>query len=41
MQSDPEKQLERNARLMELLARSALKDQQGFAELYRLTSAHL
>src|SRR6059058_1963507 len=41
MQSDPEKQLERNARLMELLARTALKDQRAFAELYRLTSPHL
>src|SRR5438067_10140805 len=41
MQSDPEKQLERNARLMELLARTALKDQRDFAELYRLTSPHL
>jgi len=41
MQSDPAKQLERNARLMELLARTALKDQQAFAELYRLTSPHL
>jgi len=41
MQNDPAKQLERNARLMELLARTALKDQQAFAELYRLTSPHL
>src|SRR6266513_4441137 len=41
MQSDPEKQLERNARLMELLARTALSDQQAFAELYRMTSPHL
>ncbi|MDQ2963859.1 MAG: sigma-70 family RNA polymerase sigma factor [Pseudomonadota bacterium] len=41
MQSDPAKQLERNARLMELLARTALKDQQAFAELYRMTSPHL
>src|SRR6059058_4350929 len=41
MQSDPEKQLERNARLMELLARTALSDQKAFAELYRLTSSHL
>ena len=41
MQTDPAKQLERNARLMELLARTALKDQQAFAELYRLTSPHL
>src|SRR6266508_3058788 len=41
MQNDPAKQLERNARLMELLARTALADQQAFAELYRLTSPHL
>src|SRR5882672_2227628 len=41
MQIDPAKQLERNARLMELLARTALADQQAFAELYRLTSPHL
>jgi RNA polymerase sigma-70 factor (ECF subfamily) len=41
MALDPAKQLERNARLMELLARTALADQKSFAELYRLTSAHL
>jgi RNA polymerase sigma factor (sigma-70 family) len=41
MQIDPAKQLERNARLMELLARTALKDQPAFADLYRLTSPHL
>ena len=41
MQIDPAKQLERNARLMELLARTVLKDQPAFAELYRLTSPHL
>lgn len=41
MAIDPAKQLERNARLMELLARTALKDQQAFAELYRVTSPHL
>ena len=41
MQSDPAKQLERNARLMELLARTALKDQRAFADLYRLASPHL
>src|SRR5437879_12607416 len=41
MQSDPAKQLERNARLMELLARVALADQRAFAELYRQTSPHL
>jgi RNA polymerase sigma-70 factor, ECF subfamily len=38
---DQAKQLERSARLMELLARTALADQHAFAELYRLTSAHL
>jgi RNA polymerase sigma-70 factor, ECF subfamily len=41
MAIDPAKQLERNARLMELLAHTALADQRAFAELYRLTSAHL
>ncbi|HZI83109.1 MAG TPA: sigma-70 family RNA polymerase sigma factor [Casimicrobiaceae bacterium] len=41
MAVDPAKQLERNARLMELLARTALSDQRAFAELYRATSAHL
>jgi RNA polymerase sigma factor (sigma-70 family) len=41
MAIDPAKQLERNARLTELLARTALADQQAFAELYRMTSAHL
>jgi RNA polymerase sigma-70 factor (ECF subfamily) len=41
MAADPRKQLERNARLMELLARTALADQQAFAELYRLSSPHL
>ena len=41
MALDPSKQLERNARLMELLARTALADQRAFAELYRMTSAHL
>jgi len=41
MAIDPAKQLERNARLMELLARTALSDQRAFAELYRLTSSHL
>jgi RNA polymerase sigma factor (sigma-70 family) len=41
MASDPAKLLERNARLMELLARTALKDQQAFAELYRAASPHL
>jgi len=34
-------QIQRNARLMELLARTALADQQAFAELYRLTAPHL
>jgi RNA polymerase sigma factor (sigma-70 family) len=41
MASDPAKQLERNARLMQLLARTALKDQEAFAELYRTASPHL
>jgi RNA polymerase sigma factor (sigma-70 family) len=41
MAPDPARQLERNARLMDLLARTALSDQQAFAELYRLTSSHL
>jgi RNA polymerase sigma-70 factor (ECF subfamily) len=41
MAPDPTRQLERNARLMELLARTALADQRAFAELYRLTSSHL
>jgi len=41
MASDPAKQLERNARLMQLLARTAMKDQQAFAELYRIASPHL
>ncbi len=35
--ADPARPLERNARLMDLLARTALSDQQAFAELYRLT----
>jgi RNA polymerase sigma factor (sigma-70 family) len=39
--TDPARQLERNARLMDLLARTALADQRAFAELYNLTSAHL
>ena len=41
MALDPTKQLERNARLTDLLARTALADQRAFAELYRMTSAHL
>src|SRR6266567_1890439 len=41
MAIDSAKQLERNTRLTELLGRAALSDQQAFAELYRLTSAHL
>lgn len=41
MATDPAKQLERNARLMELLARTALADQRAFAELYQQTSPHL
>ncbi|HTP49026.1 MAG TPA: sigma-70 family RNA polymerase sigma factor [Casimicrobiaceae bacterium] len=34
-------QVQRNARLMEMLARTALADQRAFAELYRLTAPHL
>ncbi len=41
MASDPAKQLERNARLRQLLTRTALKDQASFAELYRAASPHL
>jgi len=41
MALDPTKQLDRNARLTDLLARTALADQRAFAELYRTTSAHL
>ncbi len=41
MAIDPARQLERNARLMDLLSRTALADQRAFAELYNLTSAHL
>jgi RNA polymerase sigma-70 factor (ECF subfamily) len=41
MAVDPARQLERSARLMELLARTALADQSAFEHLYRLTSSHL
>jgi RNA polymerase sigma-70 factor (ECF subfamily) len=41
MVADPARQLERSARLMELLARTALADQSAFEQLYRLTSPHL
>ncbi|MEO8740369.1 MAG: sigma-70 family RNA polymerase sigma factor [Casimicrobiaceae bacterium] len=41
MAINPARQFERNARLMDLLARTALADQRAFAELYNLTSAHL
>lgn len=41
MAADPAAQLERSARLMELLARTALADQSAFEQLYRLTSSHL
>ncbi|HEX7270805.1 MAG TPA: sigma-70 family RNA polymerase sigma factor [Casimicrobiaceae bacterium] len=34
-------QIQRSARLMELLARTALADQRAFAELYHLTAPHL
>ena len=37
MAIDPARQLERNARLLELLARTALADQSAFEQLYRLT----
>jgi RNA polymerase sigma-70 factor (ECF subfamily) len=41
MAIDPARQLERSARLMELLARTALADQSAFEQLYRMTSSHL
>src|SRR5690348_5152834 len=41
MAVDLARQLERNARLLELLARTALADQPAFEQLYRLTSPHL
>jgi RNA polymerase sigma-70 factor (ECF subfamily) len=41
MSVDPAQQLERSARLMELLARTALADQAAFEQLYRMTSPHL
>lgn len=41
MAIDAAKQLERSARLMELLARTALADQAAFEQLYRLSSPHL
>lgn len=41
MATDPAQQLERSARLMELLARTALADQSAFEQLYRATSSHL
>jgi RNA polymerase sigma-70 factor (ECF subfamily) len=41
MAVDPARQLERNARLLELLARTALSDRSAFEQLYRLTSPHL
>ncbi|HEV2042854.1 MAG TPA: sigma-70 family RNA polymerase sigma factor [Casimicrobiaceae bacterium] len=37
----PDQRQQRSARLADLLARTALSDQQAFAELYRLTSSHL
>ena len=39
MALDAGKLAERNARLVELLARTALSDQRAFAELYRLDFA--
>jgi RNA polymerase sigma-70 factor, ECF subfamily len=41
MSVDPAQQLERSARLMELLARTALADQAAFEALYRMTSPPL
>ncbi len=41
MTLDPDQRRQRSARLADLLARTALSDQQAFAELYRLTSPHL
>jgi RNA polymerase sigma-70 factor (ECF subfamily) len=41
MAVDAAQQLERSARLMELLARTALADQSAFEQLYRATSSHL
>lgn len=41
MSVDPAQQLERSARLMEFLARTALRDQAAFEQLYRMTSPHL
>jgi len=41
MTPDPDQRRQRSARLADLLARTALSDQQAFAELYRLTSPHL
>jgi RNA polymerase sigma-70 factor, ECF subfamily len=41
MTLDPGQRRQRSARLADLLARTALSDQQAFAELYRLTSPHL
>ena len=41
MAADPRAQIERDARLMELLARTALADRRAFAELYRLSAPHL
>lgn len=41
MAPGPDRQRQRSARLADLLARTALADQQAFAELYRQTSSHL
>ena len=41
MTLDPDQRQRRSARIADLLARTALSDQQAFAELYRLTSPHL
>src|SRR6202030_4343046 len=41
MALEPDKRRQRSERLAELLARTALSNQQAFAELYRETSSHL
>jgi RNA polymerase sigma-70 factor (ECF subfamily) len=41
MALDPNQRRKRSEHLADLLARSALSDQQAFAELYRQTSSHL
>src|ERR1700738_2132110 len=41
MALDPDQRRKRSERLADLLGRTALSDQQAFAELYRQTSSHL